>query len=141
MTTFTRPGQCPHQCRVTRDKQRQSEASALVFHLPNLHWEAYNYPEARNPGVPWVLMTYESANSVRERAGNWGRFPAIGPGKHFRNVFNRTLTLRRDSDIVARHGQVIKRETPLTREEEKQRYGLASSLDWSNYTKGDNKCF
>ena len=108
-----------------------------MFHLPNLHWEGYTYPASRAPGVPWVLMTYESANSVRERAGNWGRFPALGPGKHFRNVFNRTLTLRRDSDVVARHGRVIKREAPLTGQEEDERYGSASTLDWSNYTRDD----
>ena len=39
-----------------------------MFHLPNLHWEGYTYPESRAPGVPWVLMTYESANSLRQRS-------------------------------------------------------------------------
>ena len=67
-------GSCSHFCSYTRDKRRQNESAAILFHLPNLHWEGYNYPTYRNPAVPWVLMTYESANSVRERASNWGRY-------------------------------------------------------------------
>ena len=31
----------------------------------------------RNPSTPWILMSYESANSVRERTSNWGRFPPL----------------------------------------------------------------
>ena len=30
---------------------------------------------------------------------------------------NRTMTLRRDSDVVARHGRIELRDIPLTREE------------------------
>ena len=33
-------GQCPHHCHVTRDKSLQNRSSAIIFHLPNLHWEA-----------------------------------------------------------------------------------------------------
>lgn len=51
--------------------------------------QGYRYPRHRDPAVPWVLMTYESANSVRERAANWGRYPALRPGPHIDNVFNR----------------------------------------------------
>ena len=54
-----------------------------------LNIQGYNYPRHRDPAVPWVLMTYESANSVRERAANWGRYPALRPGPHIDNVFNR----------------------------------------------------
>ena len=70
------------------DKSRQNESAAIVFHMPDLHWEGYNFPRHRDPAVPWVLMTYESANSVRERAANWGRYPALRPGPHIDNVFN-----------------------------------------------------
>ena len=38
-------------------------------------------------------------------------------GRRLRGVINRTMTLREDSDIVARHGFVEKRETPFTSSE------------------------
>ena len=84
---------------------------------------------ARDPRVPWILMTYESMNSVRQRAyskGRWDqcqdcceinlnliiwmciiidrlmhtwRFP-IFTGREMEGVFNRTMTLRLELDIV-----------------------------------------
>ena len=36
--------------------------------MPDLHWEGYNFPTYRDPNQPWILMTYESANSIRQRA-------------------------------------------------------------------------
>ena len=134
-TRFIFAGQCPHTCGVTRDKSRVNQSSALVFHLPNLHWENYNYPEHRDPSVPWVLMTYESANSVRERSGNWGRYPSL-TGRRLNNVFNRTMTLRHDSDVVARHGLVSRRQVSLTHGEMESLYSQENSRDFSNYTKG-----
>ena len=126
-------GSCSYTCSFTRNKTRQNESSVILFHLPNLHWEGYNYPPYRDPTIPWVLMTYESANSVRERSSNWGRYPAI-TGKHMNNVFNRTMTLRTDSDIVVRHGFVQKRETPLSEEKLSELYGKESVRDFSNLT-------
>ena len=109
-------GQCRARCEITRDKGRLNQSSALLFHLPNLHWEGYNFPAYRDPNIPWILMSYESANSIRERAANWGRFPPLSR-RDLTSQFNRTLSLRRDSDLVASHGRVTRRETPLTREE------------------------
>ena len=34
-------------CRFTTDRSRQNESSAIIFHMPNLHWENYTYPEYR----------------------------------------------------------------------------------------------
>ena len=36
--------------------------------MPDLHWEGYNIPSFRDPNQPWILMTYESANSIRQRS-------------------------------------------------------------------------
>ena len=36
--------------------------------MPDLHWEGYNFPSFRDPDQPWILMTYESANSIRQRS-------------------------------------------------------------------------
>ena len=129
-------GECAARCRVTRDRGRQSEAAAILFHLPNLHWEGYSYPARRDLTVPWILMTYESANSVRERAANWGRFPAL-TGKHINNVFNRTVSFRRDSDVVVRHGVVSRRVQPLTPAQLQRAYSGQQSRDFSNYTAGN----
>ena len=136
-TVFLRvtSGQCRAQCDVTRDRARLNESSAIVFHLPNLHWEGYDFPGHRDPRVPWVLMSYESANSIRERAGNWGRYPPL-TAKHLRAQFNRTLTLRRDSDLVARHGAVRRRQTPLTEQQVETLYSQDPPADFSNYTEG-----
>ena len=30
--------------------------------------QGYNFPKYRDPDKPWILMTYESANSLRQRA-------------------------------------------------------------------------
>ena len=128
-------GACQTTCRYTRDKSRQNESSAIVFHLPNLHWEGYNYPEYRDPKVPWILMTYESANSIRERSSNWGRYPPLTE-KHLKHVFNRTMTLRSDSDIVVRHGYVEERQHPLAREELDNLYLKESTRNFSQYNKG-----
>ena len=129
-------GACQARCEVTRDRRRVTESSAIVFHLPNLHWEGYSSPSPRDPSVPWVLMSYESANSVRERAGNWGRYPAL-TSSHLASIqFNRTLTLRRDSDLVARHGLVRKRQTPLTAKEVEKLYSPDTPSDAANYTLG-----
>ena len=100
----------------------------------------------RDPSVPWILMTYESANSVRERTSNWGRYPPldkVGDTKKclwlgrskidkkikpfpwywgffdfwsncnltqsspLRQMFNRTMSLRQDSDIVVGWNKVL----------------------------------
>ena len=94
-------GQCKTTCRITQDKSRQNESSAIVFHMPDLHWEGYNFPQYRNPGQPWVLMTYESGNSIRQRSFYKGKYP-IFDGRQLAGVINRTMTLREDSDIVVR---------------------------------------
>jgi hypothetical protein len=126
-------GFCSYMCRYTRDKSKQNESAAILFHLPNLHWEGYNYPTYRNPSIPWVLMTYESANSVRERASNWGRYPAL-TSKHINNVFNRTMTLRSDSDVEVRHGYAERRGKPLDTEELGELYSQEVARDFTNYT-------
>ena len=48
-------------------------------------------------------MTYESATNVKQRSSNWGRHPPINWQK-INSVFNRTMTFRKDSDVVVRHG-------------------------------------
>ena len=34
-------------CQFTVDKTLQNQSSAIIFHMPNLHWENYSYPTYR----------------------------------------------------------------------------------------------
>ena len=72
----------------------QNSSSAIIFHMPNLHWENYTYPKYRDPAVPWIFMTYETATNVKQRSSNWGRHPPINWQK-INSVFNRTMSFRR----------------------------------------------
>ena len=120
-------------CRFTTDRSLQNSSSAIIFHMPNLHWENYTYPKYRDPMVPWIFMTYETATNVKQRSSNWGRHPPINWQK-INSVFNRTMSFRKDSDVVVRHGYVEKRLTPLTDEELKEAYSQEPRPDFSKYT-------
>ena len=63
-------GNCPEsRCTFSTDKsvENQAAADAVVFHMPNYHWEKYSSPELRNPSQNWIFMSYESATNVRVR--------------------------------------------------------------------------
>ena len=49
-TIFSRisKNECPiSNCRFTTDRSLQNQSSAIIFHMPNLHWENYTYPQYR----------------------------------------------------------------------------------------------
>ena len=49
-TIFSRisNNECPvSNCRFTTDRSLQNQSSAIIFHMPNLHWENYTYPQYR----------------------------------------------------------------------------------------------
>jgi len=94
--------------------------------MPDLHWEGYNFPAYRDPTQPWLLMSYESANSIRQRSHSKGKFPVF-TGAELKGVINRTISLRTDSDVVVRHGYIEKREQPLTQSELAQAYSQEES--------------
>ena len=109
--------ECPvSNCKFIVDRSLQNQSSAIIFHMPNLHWENYTYPEYRRPEQNWILMTYESATNVRQRSSNWGKYPPIN-WHRINGMFNRTMTFREDSDVVVRHGFIEKRKEPLSDEE------------------------
>ena len=103
--------------------------------MPNLHWldEKYTCRTFRDPAVPWIFMTYETATNVKQRSSNWGRHPPINWQK-INSVFNRTMTFRKDSDVVVRHGYVEKRQVPLTEAAVKEVYSQEPRPDFSHYT-------
>ena len=64
-------GKCPSRniCHITRDRKLLNESDAVLFFLPNLHWEKYDLPKQRDLEVPWILGAYESTLSILDRAG------------------------------------------------------------------------
>ena len=63
-------GRCPEsRCTFSTDRslENQAAADAVVFHMPNYHWEKYSRPELRKPTQNWIFMSYESATNVRVR--------------------------------------------------------------------------
>ena len=78
-------------------------------------------------------MPYESATNVKQRSPNGGRPPPINWQK-INSVFNRTMTFRKDSDVVVRHGYVEKRQLPLTEKQLKDVYSQEPRPDFSQYT-------
>ena len=78
-------------------------------------------------------MTYETATNVKQRSSNWGRHPPINWQK-INSVFNRTMSFRKDSDVVVRHGYVEKRQVPLTEAAVKEVYSQEPRPDFSQYT-------
>ena len=67
---FAVEGKCPEsRCTFSTDPslENQAGADAVVFHMPNYHWEKYASPELRKPEQNWIFMTYETATNVRMR--------------------------------------------------------------------------
>ena len=79
-------------------------------------------------------MTYESANSIRQRCYYDGKYPQFF-GNSLRGMINRTLTLREDSDIVARHGLVQRRLSPMSDEQMKNVYSQVPRRPASHFLK------
>ena len=49
-TIFSRisNNECPvSNCRFTTDRSLINQSEAVIFHMPNLHWENYTYPQYR----------------------------------------------------------------------------------------------
>ena len=53
---FSRCGQ--YQCRVTRDRTKQDEASAIIFR--DIYMDQYDLPKSRQPGQFSALLRRES---------------------------------------------------------------------------------
>lgn len=118
------PSSCPEsRCTfsTTRSLENQEAADAIVFHMPNFHWDGYKTPTMRKAHQNWVFMSYETATNVRERARHSSRqqgekfllgstYPPIDWAR-LRGIFNRTFTFRSDSDAVAKHGEIAHLKT------------------------------
>ncbi|XP_068217721.1 alpha-(1,3)-fucosyltransferase C-like [Palaemon carinicauda] len=101
-------GQCPFQCEVSYDVEQRNTADAILIYMRGTKdSETVNkslWP--RDPTQPWVMVTLETplySNNVYKT--NY---------ENFNGFFNRTLTYRRDSDVVFNHGFVVtKKESSI----------------------------
>lgn len=82
-------------CRVTRNKDELNASDAVIFHVRDIDME--NISINRRYGQIWIFYTLEPP---------WLELVDL---KKLNNVFNWTMTYRRDSDIVIKYG--IKRTT------------------------------
>lgn len=96
--------ECPLPCKFTRNVSEVKNVDAVVIHLDTLLSRSileYNLG-VRDPKQPWVMMTFETplmANKTYRLRYN-----------DFNNLFNRTMTYRRDSDVIITHGFVVSQE-------------------------------
>ncbi|KAK3099166.1 hypothetical protein FSP39_000428 [Pinctada imbricata] len=91
---------CPkHNCRLTSDRKYMPEADAVVIEVEGL----YKLPRKTKMGQVWVYVEMES--------------PAWrGNGmKTWKNLFNWTMTYRRDSDIPHFYGSLTKKNQEVNR--------------------------
>lgn len=84
-------------CEITSDRTRLFESDAVLFHMRTLCM--LDIPRNRTPNQKWIFFTLESP-----------------PYSHFQgfnfmdNMFNWTMTYRRDSDIFIPYGRIIPKD-------------------------------
>ncbi|XP_068217867.1 alpha-(1,3)-fucosyltransferase C-like [Palaemon carinicauda] len=100
-------GYCPLPCEIIYDVQKKATADAIIIHLSG----AKDYKTVtknlspRDPRQPWVMLTFEAPPYARTAYQT--RF------SKYNGLYNRTMTYRRDSDIVINHGFVVPKEDTI----------------------------
>ncbi|XP_060081965.1 glycoprotein 3-alpha-L-fucosyltransferase A-like [Ylistrum balloti] len=82
---------CKHKCYLTHSKSSYETSHAVIFHGPSLASHLRSPPK-KYLGQIWILHGKESLVNY------------AGSLKAWKNVFNWTMTHRRDSDIIALNG-------------------------------------
>ncbi|XP_069124332.1 alpha-(1,3)-fucosyltransferase C-like [Argopecten irradians] len=105
---------CEAKCLlIDQDKHHSyNESHAVIFHLPHLDIE--DFPEKLS-GHIWVAYVMESPERMRATFSNW------------RNVFNWTMSYRRDSDILVMAGKFFLKQ--------QQSENIRASVMWDQKVK------
>lgn len=96
LKTCSRPN-----CFLTNNHSMLNQSSAVVFHSRNINWR--DMPAQRHSNQSFVFFNWEPPYRT---GGNFSE-------EWKKRYFNLTMTYRRDSDVYAPYGNVIKRRTPL----------------------------
>ncbi|XP_066979794.1 alpha-(1,3)-fucosyltransferase C-like [Macrobrachium rosenbergii] len=103
-TSHIRNNLCPLPCKVTFDVEERGSVDAIVIELRGTKdpRTAIGALGPRDPRQPWIMLSLES--------------PPLASPKHrtkiklYNRFFNRTMTYRRDADILLPHGFVVSKK-------------------------------
>ena len=100
--------QCKYgNCLATEDKKYMDNSSAVIITIVGTEARKLPVPQSRrNPDQAWAFFTLESPLKI------WNR---VFETDEWRNVFNWSMTYRRDSDIFIPYGLLGHRETSLNK--------------------------
>ncbi|XP_066979795.1 4-galactosyl-N-acetylglucosaminide 3-alpha-L-fucosyltransferase FUT6-like [Macrobrachium rosenbergii] len=103
-TSHIRNNLCPLPCTVTFDEKERGSVDAIVIELRGTKdpQAAMGALGPRDPRQPWIMLSLES--------------PPLASPQHrtdvrlYNRFFNRTMTYRRDADILLPHGFVVSKK-------------------------------
>ncbi|CAN7950674.1 unnamed protein product, partial [Ixodes hexagonus] len=87
---------CAHRCFLTNDRSLLDHSDAVVFHVRD--WGVEDVPPARTSTQKWVWWTMESPDHTKSYGYRWPE-----------NMFNWTMSYRRDSDVLTPYGETVKK--------------------------------
>ncbi|KAL7638289.1 UNVERIFIED_CONTAM: hypothetical protein RMT77_010853 [Armadillidium vulgare] len=94
--------ECPLPCKYTRELTNLNKVDALVIHLDsfkNPKAVLNNIHKRRNPNHPWVMLSFETCLMANKTFKL--RY------KDFDSFFNRTMSFRKNSDVILNHGFIV----------------------------------
>ncbi|XP_076047883.1 alpha-(1,3)-fucosyltransferase C-like isoform X7 [Oratosquilla oratoria] len=114
----TRNNKCVvDKCEITIDPEEVTSADAVLFHLS--YYTATKLPTYRRPSQLYVAFSREAPALVRGK--QIGDYP---------DVFNVTMTYRRDSDVVVPYGVITPRTTPVDVNDYWQKKNKSLLVSW-----------
>ncbi|XP_076047876.1 alpha-(1,3)-fucosyltransferase C-like isoform X2 [Oratosquilla oratoria] len=115
---FNRNNKCVvDKCEITIDPEEVTSADAVLFHLS--YYTATKLPTYRRPSQLYVAFSREAPALVRGK--QIGDYP---------DVFNVTMTYRRDSDVVVPYGVITPRTTPVDVNDYWQKKNKSLLVSW-----------
>lgn len=88
-------------CLLTNNRSMVNESDAVVFHIRDLNWK--DLPNQKLQNQHYVFFNWESPyHTGGDFSTDWQK-----------SYFDLTMTYRRDSDIYAPYGSIVKRQSPL----------------------------